>query len=194
MAMLCCRWPHCQRGLGWWLCPSRREKARYSSPRWLASTCSPAAIIEREALIRRRVTRLVACDVTQPCPIVGAAQHYDIVMSNFCAESATDDRDQWLSDAGIENNGEPYVLGDTNLNGVVDAGDLNNLALSWQAAANVAWGDGDFNGDDAVNAQDLNDMALNWQHGVQAAAAVPEPAAWTLVLMALAVLLGRRRL
>lgn len=60
------------------------------------STCSPAAVIQREAAIRQRVTRLVACDVTQSCPIVGAFQHYDIVLSNFCAESATDDRDQWL--------------------------------------------------------------------------------------------------
>ena len=61
-----------------------------------ASPCSPAAVIQREAAIRQRVTRLITCDVTQPCPIVGASQHYDIVVSNFCAESATDDRDQWL--------------------------------------------------------------------------------------------------
>lgn len=105
------------------------------------------------------------------------------------------DRDAWLTMAGNENIGVPFVLGDTDLNGRVDATDLNNLGLNWQRVDVDSWELGDFNGDQTVNASDLNDLGLNWQHGVPAAAsAVPEPiGSMLLIVGAGALLVGRRR-
>ena len=62
--------------------------------------------------------------------------------------------------------------GDADLDFVVDASDLNTLALNWQQSVSD-WGDGDFNHDGFVDAADLNLIALNWQFGVQM---VSEPA------------------
>ncbi len=107
------------------------------------------------------------------------------------------DRDAWLSIAGNDNIAVPYVLGDTDLDGKVDAADLNNLGLNWQRTDADSWALGDFNGDGNVNAGDLNDVGLNWQHGVPAAAqaAVPEPVGEMLLMIGAAcgVVAGRRR-
>jgi hypothetical protein len=105
------------------------------------------------------------------------------------------DRDAWLSMAGDENIAVPYVLGDTDLNGKVDALDLNNLGLSWQRDDVDSWQLGDFNGDNTVNASDLNDLGLNWQHGAPAAASgVPEPAGMMMLIIGVCgLLVGRPR-
>ena len=65
-------------------------------------------------------------------------------------------------------------FGDCNLDGRVDASDLNDLALNWRATATTSWAQGDFNGDHVINATDLNDIGVNWRNGVSTAA-VPEP-------------------
>ena len=57
------------------------------------------------------------------------------------------------------------VGGDANLDGQVDARDLNALALNWQQPADD-WTDADFNNDQFVDTADLNLLALNWQVGV----------------------------
>ncbi len=81
----------------------------------------------------------------------------------------TDDITAWLSLAGNANIGTPYVPGDTNLDGDVDAGDLNVVGINWRQ--NVSgWSQADFNGDGVVNATDLNAIGVNWLHGVAAAA------------------------
>ena len=100
------------------------------------------------------------------------------------------DRDAWLSLAGDENIGRPYVTGDTDLDGDVDAGDLNNLGVAWLSMDNPGWGNGDFNGDDMVNAGDLNDLGRNWQQGVAAplASSVPEPTTYMPLIMMLVLL------
>jgi hypothetical protein len=102
-----------------------------------------------------------------------------------------DDADlmSWLSDAATTNGfGQPYLLGDSNLDGTVNANDLNNLGISWQQ--NVAlWSGGDFNADGFVNSGDLNALALNWQSSIPMVAAtqnVPEP--HTLVILVFGVL------
>ena len=77
-------------------------------------------------------------------------------------------------------------FGDTNLDGQVDAVDLNALALNWQSTTAESWSQGDFNGDRVVNATDLNTVALNWNRGAAANAAVPEPSG--LVMFGLGVL------
>ena len=102
--------------------------------------------------------------------------------------SVTDvDRDEWLDLAAAENGfAEPYLLGDSNLDGRVDASDLNALALQWLQPA-AKWSEGNYTGS-GVDAQDLNAMALNWQRSISVAArttAVPEPSNISAALAAL---------
>jgi hypothetical protein len=96
-----------------------------------------------------------------------------------------EDRQVWISDL------KQTYFGDTNLDGQVDAADLNNLALSWQASDANSWAQGDFNGDRNVNANDLNNLALNWRSGT-AQAAVPEPSTNLLLLAITLVTIVRR--
>ena len=81
----------------------------------------------------------------------------------------SDDVTSWLSIVGIADIGQPYVLGDADLDGDVDASDLNSLGIHWRAG-DATWIDGDFTGNGSVTALDLNALALHWQHGVPARA------------------------
>ena len=97
------------------------------------------------------------------------------------------DLDEWRSLAGTQNGlARPYLAADTNLDRVVDAGDLNNLGLSWSTSPNV-WSGGDLNADGSVDAGDLNLVGLDWQEEVGLAAAnasaVPEPNSFFMVLL-----------
>ena len=98
------------------------------------------------------------------------------------------DRNDWLASAGPENGfSDSYLVGDANLDGSVDAQDLNALALTWQTA-NAMWTDGNFTGAD-TNVADLNALALNWQQSVAEAApsaAIPEPCGLWLLVLAIA--------
>ena len=90
----------------------------------------------------------------------------------------------------------PAVSGDANLDGMVDAADLNELALNWRSIDAEGWGKGDFTADGIVNAADLNELALNWQFGVDpvaAAHAVPEPFGIVLAVIGLLAFCVRRR-
>lgn len=64
--------------------------------------------------------------------------------------------------------------GDANLDFVVDAKDLNTLAINWQQGQHL-WSRGDFNSDGAVTSLDLNLIGLNWRQSALQALAVPEP-------------------
>ncbi len=97
------------------------------------------------------------------------------------------DRDMWLALAGPENGfAGPLLVGDSNTDGTVDSADLNNLALNWQAEEVFNWTDGNYSagGNPGVNSADLNALALNWQESSATAAAVPEPSAFCLLLLA----------
>ncbi len=101
------------------------------------------------------------------------------------------DLETWLSDAAEHNRfRDPYLSGDANLDGSVDAGDLNNLALNWRQDV-ASWSAGDFNADGSVGAGDLNELALNWRKSIPIAssvnAQVPEPSALLLTLVGLAL-------
>jgi autotransporter-associated beta strand protein len=91
---------------------------------------------------------------------------------------------------------EIAVAGDANLDGTVNAADLNKVLANW-GKTNQTWTSGDFNYDGVVNAADLNKVLANWGKtlpagldsslgGLAGAAgpcsAVPEPG--TLALLA----------
>jgi len=66
------------------------------------------------------------------------------------------DRDQWLADAGALNlvSGNPYLLGDANLDGNVDGQDF----LIWNSnkfSSTGRWSQGDFNADGNTDGQDF---------------------------------------
>jgi hypothetical protein len=77
-------------------------------------------------------------------------------------------------------------LGDTNLDGVVNAADLSNIS-----ASGTTWQTGDFNYDGKVNADDFSLYQLGDARQSGTLAAVPEPMAFLLALPALLAL--RRR-
>ena len=67
-----------------------------------------------------------------------------------------DDRDAWLAEAGAANlpSGNPYLLGDANLDGVVDGSDFGR----WNAhkfTVVAEWCSGDFNADGRVDGSDF---------------------------------------
>ena len=84
------------------------------------------------------------------------------------------DLETWLSNAGrYDSRSRSYQTGDTNLDGRVNATDLNNLALNWQQNSNAAWSGGDFTADGMVDVTDLNQLALHWRDFVPFSGAVP---------------------
>lgn len=80
------------------------------------------------------------------------------------------DLTQWLFEAATHNGfGSAYLAGDFNLDGFVDAADLNALALNWRKSA-TGWSVGDSTADGLINSTDLNALALNWRKSIPAAA------------------------
>ena len=67
-------------------------------------------------------------------------------------------------------------MGDANLDGIVDAADLNAVGLDWLAGG-TGWASGDFTGDRQTDAADLNVIGLNWRQGAAPAAAARPPRA-----------------
>ena len=109
----------------------------------------------------------------------------------------TGDVDQWLSAAAAQNGfSDPYLSGDADLNGVVDAADLNAMALNWRQDV-ALWSGGDFTADGVVDSADLNALALNWRHSIPMAssftAPIPEPSALLLTFVGLALAWQRTR-
>ncbi len=76
-------------------------------------------------------------------------------------------------DALLSSLGSQY--GDANLDGKVNAMDLNRFALNWQATQCGAWEGGDFNGDRRISVADLNLIGLHWGQPAVAAAQRPQP-------------------
>ena len=104
---------------------------------------------------------------------------------------------KWRTDAASHNGfGEAYLFGDSNLDGSVNATDLNNLALSWRQDT-TQWSGGNFAVDGVVDSTDLNALALNWGQSIplasSASAQVPEPTALYLMIFGLAIV-GRFRI
>ncbi len=96
------------------------------------------------------------------------------------------DTTTWLATAGS-------LDGDANLDGIVDAADLNAVGVNWQSIGVQSWAEGDFDGNGTVDATDLNSIGLNWQAGPIATAAVPEPNSSGLILLGLLLIRSKRR-
>ncbi len=104
-----------------------------------------------------------------------------------------DDLARWLVTAAAHNGfAEAYASGDANLDGHVDAHDLNQLGIHW--LQNLArWSAGDFTADGVVDVGDLNKLALNWQQQGIAVTAISEPSSMTMLALGLLVVTARRR-
>jgi len=103
------------------------------------------------------------------------------------------------------------LLGDANLDGLVNAADFTILAANFNQPV-TGWDEGDFNYDGLVNAADFTDLAANFNQGASGAASaadvaaldafaaanginlatVPEPASLGLLLFGAAGILARR--
>ncbi|MEM8679606.1 MAG: hypothetical protein AAGF97_09670 [Planctomycetota bacterium] len=100
------------------------------------------------------------------------------------------DLQQWLDDAGTMNLGAPYLVGDADLNGVVDGQDF----IAWNSSkftSNDTWTGGDFDANGIVDGQDF----IAWNSNKFTSSipdVVPEPTSGWPAWM-LAVLLSRRR-
>jgi hypothetical protein len=57
--------------------------------------CTDREVEQRARKIRACITCITRCDASRTPPIDAPMASYDIVLSNFCAESATADREQW---------------------------------------------------------------------------------------------------
>ena len=106
------------------------------------------------------------------------------------------DIDAWLAEAGANNlaSGNPYLIGDANLDGTVDVSDFN--VWNGNKFTNVAaWCSGDFNADGVVDVSDFNAWNGNKFQTSDAVAMVPEPSGllMTMVMLAIPGILRRRR-
>ena len=102
------------------------------------------------------------------------------------------DRDRWLASAATANGlSSPYLPGDANLDGRVNASDLMQLGSNWLQGFDHfhdgLWSSADFNADGIVDVQDLNEIGRHWQFDVgfprEADAAVPEPMGYLLLVL-----------
>jgi autotransporter-associated beta strand protein len=107
------------------------------------------------------------------------------------------------------------LLGDANLDGLVNGSDFNILAANFNQSI-TGWDQGDFNYDGLVNASDFNELAANFNQGVSGAdvspgdvaaldafaaanglslpiSSVPEPATGSVMLLTGLGLISRRR-
>ena len=105
-----------------------------------------------------------------------------------------EDVTEWLSVAGAANlpSGNPYLLGDANLDGLVDVSDFN----LWNAnrfSSGEAWSGADFNADGNTDVSDFNLWNVSKFTASANPSVVPEPGSCLLmVLTALGLCLSRR--
>ena len=89
------------------------------------------------------------------------------------------DVESWLTRAGLANNGVAYEFGDANLDGAVNGADLDIWITNH--FGDGLWCAGDFTADGKVDGSDFN--VWNGNAVAAAASSVPEPGAWSLLLL-----------
>ncbi len=105
------------------------------------------------------------------------------------------DVNAWLAEAGNANlaSGNPYLYGDANLDGDVDALDWN-IWNSHKFTTATGWCVADFDANGLVDGSDFNRWNSNkFKTADVVAAAVPEPTGWISLGLVLAGLVCRRR-
>ena len=105
------------------------------------------------------------------------------------------DRDHWLTLAADANlmNGSNYLLGDANLDGLVDGQDFVRWNTNkFQQLA--SWSAGDFTADGIVDASDLSVLLANIFQAGAAPSPIPEPRCLIVYFLALLLLRCRSRL
>ena len=105
------------------------------------------------------------------------------------------DLDEWRVQAGAANlpSGNPYLPGDANLDGAVDASDFN-IWNSNRFSQTAAWCSGDFNADGFIDASDFNVWnSHRLMSSAGAPSAVPEPESLWLLFIAVGWLASLRR-
>ncbi|QDU35141.1 hypothetical protein KS4_32210 [Poriferisphaera corsica] len=128
----------------------------------------------------------------------------EAVMSDLSADMNGDMNINQLDVDDLVQNILGTEYGDANLDGVIDALDLNVIAVNFNGT-NIGWDKGDFNGDGLVDALDLNTVAVNFGFGLANANAlsfadamamvnaVPEPGAFMLMSLGGILLVRRKR-
>ena len=93
---------------------------------------------------------------------------------DLTADDVVDQQDlsRWRALAGATNlpSRAAYLSGDANLDGRVDAADLNVVGRNWRQSTK-GWCGGDFTADGVVDPDDLNELAVNWQQDATIATA-----------------------
>jgi hypothetical protein len=108
--------------------------------------------------------------------------------------------DGWLEVAGAQfanlglTGGNPFLVGDANLDGVVDVSDFNVFNEN-KFTETGRWSQGDFNADNVTDVADFNAWNENKFQASSGAAAVPEPSGYGLMgLMVAAMGLAVRKM
>ena len=88
-------------------------------------------------------------------------------------------------------------FGDANLDGAVNASDLNEIGVHWRATGDFGWARGDFDASGTIDAADLNALGAHWNNGLSdgrgLSVAVPEPSTIASILVGLIGVLGHCR-
>ena len=127
--------------------------------------------------------------------VAAVAEGYQNPMFDLNSDSLVNlaDLDVWLAEAGAAQlaSGNPYLYGDSNLDGLVDELDF----IDWNGSkftATAAWSQGDFNADGVVDGQDFIIWNGNKFTSSDGLTAIPEPGTVVLALVAMLLLLAAR--
>ena len=105
----------------------------------------------------------------------------------------SDDLDQWLVEGGAANGfGGAFLVGDANLDGVVDISDFNIWNGS-RLTNTPAWCSGDFNADGVVDVSDFNLWNGNQFQSSDSLHSVPEPSGFGIALFGMVAIGCLRR-
>ncbi|MEM7312847.1 MAG: hypothetical protein AAF497_06820 [Planctomycetota bacterium] len=145
---------------------------------------SPIQVITRKSLPAGDFTQdgVLDCDdidlLIQSIALGNNAQQLDL---DGDGQLTLADRDIWLAAAGSQNlgPGRSYLLGDANLDGIVDVSDFNLWNVN-KFTQSLKWCEANFNADQLVDVSDFNIWNAN---KFQSARPVPEPSLWIWLLV-----------